>query len=216
MGTFLRELFTLMHPHYFVNFVLSTIFFLTKTIRPFCYFLYEDCELELVSTGRSRLNLDLLPRVHLIFQLVKWSSGILDDIYSRNNLCICASPIMIKVSGYVEYSWHILLVAFFSAARAVFCTSRCPFAHLGRTPLQWRAWDLVIAMCRKECNQECNQCTCVAASQPFSSALPTHKHCSSADRLYWACTHCFRPLNTWVHMHQMQMVAPRADIWIWP
>ncbi len=50
MGKVLRELLTLMHPHYFINFMLSSIFFLSKITRPICYMLYEDCELELVSS----------------------------------------------------------------------------------------------------------------------------------------------------------------------
>ena len=39
----------------------------------------------------------------------------------------------------------------FCSARASFCTSRCPFAHLRRMPLRWRVCDIVVAMCRKEC-----------------------------------------------------------------
>ena len=46
-----------------------------------------------------------------------------------------------------------ILVAFFSAAREAFCTSRSAFPHLKRMPLRWRVCDIAIAMCRKECIQ---------------------------------------------------------------
>ena len=42
-----------------------------------------------------------------------------------------------------------VLVAFFSAARAAFCTSRGPFAHLQRMPLRWRVCDIVWHWCSK-------------------------------------------------------------------
>lgn len=49
MGNFVREVVTLLHPHYFVNFVLSSVFFISKTTPPFCHALYGGCELEVVS-----------------------------------------------------------------------------------------------------------------------------------------------------------------------
>ena len=43
--------------------------------------------------------------------------------------------------------WHSFL------QRAALCTSRGAFAHLRTTPLCWRAHDIAVTMCRKECHQ---------------------------------------------------------------
>ena len=48
---------------------------------------------------------------------------------------------------YASY-WNLflLLCALISAVSAAFCTSRGPSAHLWRTPLHWRAFDVALAM----------------------------------------------------------------------
>lgn len=47
MGNFVEQLMVMLHPHYVCNLLLSVSFFILKTTAPFCYVIFDNCELEI-------------------------------------------------------------------------------------------------------------------------------------------------------------------------
>ena len=48
---FLAEALSLLHPHYVTNLFLSSMFYILKVTPPICSMIFNDCQLELVSSG---------------------------------------------------------------------------------------------------------------------------------------------------------------------